>query len=255
MRFSTGLHANSHGGQRRPAGSPPEPTVPGWSRPPGWCSSSVRPPQMPWTCLVRSANARGWGRTGQRAQIALASAACSSDLPVDESGKNRPGSADRQAASCHHLPAAISRAPLGAARDRRAAASSSASGEVTPAAPRPTRKGRAWPRCGRRRTSTPASRCGRPGRSAQALSPARAAAQSRRWQRLAGTITYTAVRGRPVLRCSVRANHHDPVTPSNLPGGKPGSGPPPGRDVGSGLTWAGPPGSAVQPTRPKGDPP
>ena len=34
MRFSTGRHANSHGGQRL-AGSPPEPTVPGWSRPPG----------------------------------------------------------------------------------------------------------------------------------------------------------------------------------------------------------------------------
>jgi hypothetical protein len=36
------------------------------------------------------------------AQIALASAAYSSDLPVDEIGKNRSGSADRQAASCHY---------------------------------------------------------------------------------------------------------------------------------------------------------
>ena len=59
----------------------------------------------------------------------------------------------------------------------------------------------------RRCTCTPASRCGRPGRSAQALSPARAAAQSRRWPRLAGTSTGTAVRGRPVLRCSGRANY------------------------------------------------
>jgi len=39
-------------------------------------------------------------------------------------------------------------------------------------------KKRAWPRCGRRCTSTSASRCGRPGRPAQALSPARVAAQS-----------------------------------------------------------------------------
>ena len=41
---------------------------------------------------------------------------------------------------------------------------------------------------------------------------------------LAGTSTCTAVRGRPVLRCSGRANHQDPVTPPNLPGGKPGIG-------------------------------
>jgi len=41
--------------------------------------------------------------------------------------------------------------------------------------------------------------------------------------------TCTAVRGRSVLRCSGRANHRDPVTPPHLPGGKPGSGPPPGR--------------------------
>ena len=32
-----------------------------------WRSSSVRPPRMPWTCLVRSADARHGGRTGQRA--------------------------------------------------------------------------------------------------------------------------------------------------------------------------------------------
>ncbi len=32
-----------------------------------------------------------------------------------------------------------------------------------------------------------------------------------------------------VLRCSGRANHQDPVTPPNLPGGKPGSGAPLGR--------------------------
>jgi acetyl esterase/lipase len=44
---------------------------------------------------------------------------------------------------------------------------------------------------------------------------------------------------------SGRANHRDPVTPPNLPGGKPGSGPPPGRNFSSGLTWAGSPGSAA----------
>src|SRR5438552_7543015 len=80
----------------------------------------------------------------------------------------------------------------------------------------------------------------------------RSSAVQRDGKRLAGTSTGPAVRGRPVLRCSGPANHRDPVTPPNLPGGKPGSGPPPGRDVGSGLTWAGPPGSAA---RPKGDPP
>jgi EmrB/QacA subfamily drug resistance transporter len=46
---------------------------------------------------------------------------------------------------------------------------------------------------------------------------------------LAGTSTCTAVRGRSVLRCPGPANHQDPVTPPHLPGGKPGSGPPPGR--------------------------
>ena len=40
-----------------------------------------------------------------------------------------------------------------------------------------------------------------------------------RWQRLAGTSTCTAVRGRSVLRCCGRANHHDPVTPRHLPRG------------------------------------
>src|SRR5712691_11815913 len=56
------------------------------------------------------------------------------------------------------------------------------------------------------------------------------------------------------LRCprSGRANHRDPVTPPHLPGGKPGSGPPPGRDFGTGSTWASPPGSAAQPTPAEG---
>jgi NAD(P)-dependent dehydrogenase (short-subunit alcohol dehydrogenase family) len=44
------------------------------------------------------------------------------------------------------------------------------------------------------------------------------------------THTFTVVRGRSGLRCSGRANHRDQVTPPHLPGGKPGSGPPPGRE-------------------------
>src|SRR5437667_5552503 len=52
-----------------------------------------------------------------------------------------------------------------------------------------------------------------------------------------------------------RANHRDPVTPPHLPGGKPGSGPPPGRDFSSGLTWASPPGVLPGEFQPKGDPP
>jgi len=38
------------------------------------------------------------------------------------------------------------------------------------------------------------------------------------------------------------ANHRDLVAPPHLPGGKPGSGLPPGRDFSIGSTWAGPPG-------------
>src|SRR4029077_9700317 len=138
------------------------------------------------------------------AQIALASAACPSDLPVDEIGKNRSGSADRQAASCPPLPSAISRATSARYGDSWTAASSRRLGRgYALRAPRPTRKERAWPRCGRRCTSTSANRCGRPGRAAQALSPARVAAQSRAMARLAETSTCTAVRGRSVRGAAV----------------------------------------------------
>jgi hypothetical protein len=67
-------------------------------------SCSVVPPQMPWTCSVRSANARHSRRTRQAAQIALAFAACSRAGPEAEIGKNRSGSADRQAAADRHPP-------------------------------------------------------------------------------------------------------------------------------------------------------
>ena len=207
---------------------------------------------MPRTCLVRSANARGWGRTGQRAQITLASSACSSDLPVDEIGKNRSGSAGRQA-SCHHLPSAISRATSARYGDSRAAASSRRlgrgyalrhHGQLGKGVHSRVAGGVAQARR-RAAAADPDDLPGRCHRHAQQRNPGR-------WPRLAGTSTGTAVRGRPVLRCSGRANYQDPVTPSNLPGGKPASGPPPGGDFGSGLTWTGPPGSAA---RPKGDPP
>jgi hypothetical protein len=48
-------------------------------------------------------------------------------------------------------------------------------------------------------------------------------------QKRPATSTFTAARGRSGLRCSGRANHRDQVRPAHLPGGKPGSGPPPGR--------------------------
>jgi hypothetical protein len=44
---------------------------------------------------------------------------------------------------------------------------------------------------------------------------------------LAATGTCTAVHDQSGLRCSRRANHQDQATPPHLPGGKPGSGPPP----------------------------
>jgi len=50
------------------------------------------------------------------------------DLPVDEIGKNRSGSADRQAASCHYLPSAISRIGTG-----RSAIQGDAKGSPEPA--------------------------------------------------------------------------------------------------------------------------
>ncbi len=62
-----------------------------------------------------------------------------------------------------------------------------------------------------------------------ALSPVRVAMQSKATANAAATSTFAAVHGLSALRCSGRANHHDPVTPPHLPGGKPGSGPPPGR--------------------------
>ncbi len=210
---------------------------------------------MPWTCLVRSANADTGAGPGSARRSPSPRPPAPATCPWTRSGRTDRGSADQQAASCHHLPSAISRATSARRGDSRAAASSSRLGRgYALRAPRLTRKGRAWPRCGRRCTSTSASRCGRPGRSAQALSPARVAAQSRAMAKAGRNQHMHGCPGRPVLRCSGHADHQDQVTPPNLPGGKPGSGPSPGGDFGSGLTWVSPPGSAAQPTRPKGDP-
>ena len=59
------------------------------------------------------------------------------------------------------------------------------------------------------------------------------------------------------LRCprSGRANHRDPVTPPHLPGGEPGSGPPPGRKFQQRIDMDERAWSAAKPTQPKGDPP
>src|SRR6266704_166405 len=54
--------------------------------------------------------------------------------------------------------------------------------------------------------------------------------QSKATAKRPATSTFTPVHGRSGLRCSGRANHQDQVTPPHLPGGKPGSGPPPGRE-------------------------
>jgi signal transduction histidine kinase/HAMP domain-containing protein/CheY-like chemotaxis protein len=60
-------------------------------------SSAVVPPQMPYTWSWASANSRHSRRTPQPAQMTLARAICRSAGPADEMGKNRSGSAARQA--------------------------------------------------------------------------------------------------------------------------------------------------------------
>src|ERR1700722_14124819 len=49
-----------------------------------------------------------------------------------------------------------------------------------------------------------------------------------------------------------RADHQDPVRSAHLPGGEPGSGPPPGRGFGTGPRWASPAGCAAQPAPTEG---
>jgi hypothetical protein len=71
-------------------------------------------------------------------------------------------------------------------------------------------------------------------------------------KRLAGITTFTAVRGRSVLLCSGRPNHRDSVTPPHLPGGKPGSGPPPGGKFQQRIDMGERAWSAARPTQPKG---
>src|SRR5216684_3531197 len=61
-------------------------------------SSSLVPPQTPWTWCVASAYCRHSRRTGQRAQTAFACSICCSAGPEGAMGKNRSGSQPRQAA-------------------------------------------------------------------------------------------------------------------------------------------------------------
>src|ERR1700758_2601199 len=61
-------------------------------------SSSVVPPQMPEELLWSSAQVRHAVRTGQAWQILLAFSTCGTATPVGLRGKNRSGSACRQAA-------------------------------------------------------------------------------------------------------------------------------------------------------------
>ena len=144
-----------------------------------WRSSSVRPPQMPWTCLVPRRERETRGRTGQRADRPrlgrlLQRAARGRDreeqtgIGGPAGGKLPPLAVGRQSRPL----GAVRRQPGGrlvkAPRARLRPARTTASSE------------RACMAALRRRcTCTPASRCGRPGPPAQALSPARVAPQSR----------------------------------------------------------------------------
>lgn len=61
-------------------------------------SSAVSPPQIPYSCPVRTAKSRQLSITGQRAQMALADAISCNDGPVLPTGKKSSGSPPRQAA-------------------------------------------------------------------------------------------------------------------------------------------------------------
>jgi len=88
-----------------------------------------------------------------------------------------------------------------------------------------------------------------------ALSPVRVAMQSKATAKRPATSTLTPVHGRSGLRCSGHANHRDQVTPPHLPGGKPGSGPPPGRKFQQRIDMGEPAGVLPGEFQPKGDPP
>jgi hypothetical protein len=180
MRFSAGRHANSHGGQRRPAGSPPEPTVPGWSWPPGVAlllaeaapdtvdlPGPQRERETPGPDRAARADRPRLGRLLQRPargrereeQIGIGGPAGGKLPPLAVGRQSRPLGAIRRQPGGR-----LVKAPRARLRPARTTASSE---RACMAALR------------RRCTCTPASRCGRPGPPAQALSPARVAPQSR----------------------------------------------------------------------------
>ncbi len=61
-------------------------------------SSSLVPPQTPYTWRVLSAKSRHWRRTGQPAQTIFAWFRCAAEVPTADNGKKSSGSAVRQAA-------------------------------------------------------------------------------------------------------------------------------------------------------------
>jgi len=66
-------------------------------------SSSVVPPHTPEATLLSRAQARHWTRAGQAAQICFAVSIWRCPGPVLPTGKNRSGSASRQAAASRQL--------------------------------------------------------------------------------------------------------------------------------------------------------
>jgi len=76
-------------------------------------SSSLVPPQTPWTWRVASAYCRHSRRTGQRAQTAFACSICWSAGPEGAMGKNMSGSQSRQAARDCQLAESASAAVVG----------------------------------------------------------------------------------------------------------------------------------------------
>jgi len=179
MRFSTGLHANSHGGQRRPAGSLPEPYGP-WRVPVSWWrTSSLRPPRCRGSAWSAARTREGGAGPGSARRSPSPRPPAPATCPWTRSGgtdrDRRTGR--RQAATTCRRPSV---APLGAVpRQPGGRLVKAPRARLRPARTTASSERACMAALRRRCTCTPASRCGRPGRSAQALSPARVAAQSR----------------------------------------------------------------------------
>jgi hypothetical protein len=76
------------------------------------------PPQIPWFCRVRRANARHSGCTSQAAHTAFALVTRLRPGPEFEIGKNISGSKSRQAALAHQSRSAAGRALIKVCRNR-----------------------------------------------------------------------------------------------------------------------------------------